>query len=116
MFKTKKECNNYIKENESKEYHLSGISYDEVTETYLVFMNHSPTETTLSKWFDGCQNAERNVISSAVGWIESHHAKDKFFPYLVFKDAPSGEILICLTDRDLGLSSIEIVLDGKIVP
>ena len=135
---TREKCMECISKNKVKGYILSKISYNKSTEKYLILMSHSPDEITTIEWFDEESDDESNDKSDgsiddvvdgvtdekseedqkssfqkACSWMEKK-MKENFCPYLIFKDPKTGKTLISLTNRELGLSDIDLILDAKI--
>ena len=107
-------CTELIKEKAKEGYILSVISYNKITDSYLVFMNHSPDENMMMEWFDNTDDSFRKAFS----WLEKQMGKgENFQPYLIFKDWKSAKTLISLTDRKgRKLSDIDLILNAEITP
>ena len=129
-------CINFIDENENKGYRLSTISYNEHDDKYLILMNYNPSEITSMKWFedddedvvDGSiddvvdsvsdeeiEEDQKSSFQKACLWMEEN-MKENFYPYLIFKDPMDNKTLISLTNRELGLSDVDLILNANIKP
>ena len=103
------ECCIEFKDNmESEHYRLTTISQD--GDRYLVFMNHNPNEIIRMKLFDKTNNFFKEVHE----WMEEQ-LKEKFQPYLIFKDWKSAKTLIALTNNmEKVYSDVDLILDGEL--